>query len=281
MAELKGVLKLGKIGFLNSLPIYYALENGLVKHPFDIYEASPSELNTLVSRGELGVSAVSSLEYGCNYHKYLLIPEISISSVGPVKSVILFSDYPVDELDQRDILLTKKSYTSVYLLRLLFKKYWKVNPHYLRVERIDYDAERDKPAAVLAIGDDALKLLKSSTYRYHVDLGDVWYKWTGKPFVFAVWVINKDIVVTLNGHMELAYKALIEAKEFGLKHLSKIALEASLQNILSFPECLEYFRQLSYDLTEEYLEGLELFFSYLVESKMLPERPELRFYSCV
>ncbi len=271
-------LKLGKIGFLNILPVYYALEKGVVEHPFEIVEGSPSELNRMMSRGELGISAVSSLEYGHNYRKYLLVPGLSISSVGEVKSVVLFSNYPIRELDGREILVTSKSYTSVYLLKLLFNRYWYASPRYTETRAVEYPVECNRHSALLAIGDDALRLRKMKAYRYEVDLGSTWYEWTGKPFVFAVWVINRDIITGLNGHLEVAYRALLKAREFGLNHLSLVAKQASRGNILSFSECLEYFEQLSYDLSEEYLEGLDLFFSYLVECKMLSEKPEICFY---
>ena len=281
MANTVGTIRLGKIGFLNVLPVYYALEKGIVRHPFEILEASPSELNRMISRGYLGISAVSSLEYGYNYRKYMLFPDLSISSVGEVKSVVLFSDYSVCELDGREILLSSKSYTSVYLLRLLARRYWKVSPRYAEQRRTSNGLSPGRYSAVLAIGDDALKLAKKGAYRYRVDLGRAWYEWTGKPFVFAVWVINTDVVAGLNGHMKLAYNALMEAKKFGMEHIAEIASEASCGNILSYDECVEYFEQLRYDLTEEYLEGLDLFFEYLVECGMLPEKPHYRFYSAV
>jgi len=278
MGELDGSLRLGKIGFLNVLPVYYALEKGLIEHPFEIYEGSPSELNRMIAKGDLGISAISSLEYGCNYRKYLLIPGLSISSVGKVKSVVLFSDHPVEKLDQEGILLTNKSYTSVHLLRLLFSKFWEVNPCYIRDESSSgFHFYKNYPA-VLAIGDDALKLARGGKFRYQYDLGEAWHRWTGKPFVFAVWVINKRIMASLNGHMQVAYDALMAAKKFGMEHLTDIALEASSENILPYTECLEYFKQLRYDLTDEYLEGLELFFSYLVETRLLPEKPLIHFF---
>ncbi len=279
MVELTGAIKLGKIGFLNVLPVYYALEKGLVDHPFEICEASPSELNRMISAGRLGISAVSSLEYGYNHRKYLLIPDISISSVGAVKSVVLFSDHPVGELGGRKILLTKKSFTSVFLLKLLAQKCWHVSPGYVEGALGQETFFSKKYPAVLAIGDDALKLAKKKQYKYEFDLGSEWYEWTGKPFVFAVWVVNMKTMAGLNGHMSMAYKALMEAKKFGMKHLSMICREASTGNILSYRECLEYFKQLRYDLTEEYLEGLDLFFDYLVGCGMLPSKPDFRFYS--
>ena len=56
-----GLLKLGKIGFLNVLPIYFPMEAGIISHPFRIVSGDPAQLNRLMETGKLDMSAVSSI----------------------------------------------------------------------------------------------------------------------------------------------------------------------------------------------------------------------------
>jgi chorismate dehydratase len=67
-------LSLGKIGFLNVLPIYYPLETGILPHPFSIVSGVPSQLNELMSEGLLDVSVVSSIEYARHPGRYFILP---------------------------------------------------------------------------------------------------------------------------------------------------------------------------------------------------------------
>ncbi len=278
MGDIRFGLKLGKINFLNVFPIYYPLEQGMIDHPFDIVEASPSELNRMIFSGELGISAVSSVEYGYHFENYFLIPHLSISSSGRVGSVILFSHSSLSALHGRAVLVSNKSSTSSCLLRLLSLKYWNISPEFCHDDLGKDYSNASRFEAVLAIGDDALKLKKEKKFENEIDLGTAWYEWTKKPFVFGVWVINRQIITRLNGHIEFACRALWRAKELGLRNLGKLVGKASSKKVLSKGECLEYFMNLRYYLTDAYLGGLECFFQHLFEAHMLPEKPWLRFY---
>ena len=78
--------------------------------------------------GELDVSVVSAVEYARNAGAYHLLPDIALSCDGPVRSVALFSQRPVEELDGRTVLVSASSRTSVHLLELLCHDVWEVRP---------------------------------------------------------------------------------------------------------------------------------------------------------
>lgn len=271
-------LKLGKINFLNVFPIYYALEKGIIRHPFQIIYGTPSELNEIASSQNLIASAVSSVEYGRHFDHYFLIPNLSISAAGKVESVLLFSRYPVTELSNLPVLLSKKSLSSSFLLKLLFEKKWRSKPHYVDGKLAEGTLFDRNIAAILAIGDDALIIKKREIFPYVIDLGESWHEWTGKPFVFGVWVINRKMIPMFNGYIETACETLLKSKEYGLHNLNTIAHEAAKFGILPPGECLEYFRRIDYNFKPLQLEGMKLFFNYLVETGMLPEMPEICFY---
>src|SRR5439155_1018475 len=79
-------------------------------------------------------------------------------------------------------------------LELLCRDVWKVRPHFAqaRAEAADLDGLAHLPhEAVLVIGDAALLLAARHAYPHRYDLGDEWKRWTGLPFVFAMWAARR------------------------------------------------------------------------------------------
>src|SRR2546421_421588 len=189
-------MRVGRIGYINCYPVYGAIDRGVVPLSADLVTGTPSELNELLAAAELDVSVVSAVEYARNARDYVLLPDLAISCDGPVRSVALFSRRTVGQLDGRTVLLSASSRTSVALLELLCGDVWKVRPHFAeaRAEASDLDALEGLPHdAVLVIGDAALLLAARHAYPYRYDLGEAWKRWTGLPFVFAVWAARRAV----------------------------------------------------------------------------------------
>ena len=93
--------RLGRIAYLNVLPIYFALENIFGENGFHLVRGTPAELNALMRRGEVDLGSISAMEYGRAFRDYLLLPDLSISATGAVGSVLLFSRVPFSRLDGR------------------------------------------------------------------------------------------------------------------------------------------------------------------------------------
>ena len=188
-------MKLGRIPWINCYPVYGAIDRGLVSVPAELVSGTAAELNDLLAAGELQVSVVSAVEYARNAAEYHLLPDLAITSDGPVHSVALFSRRPLAELDHRTILITASSRTSVLLLDLLCRHRWGVRPNFAtaRAEAADLESLAGLPhEAVLVIGDAALLLRAQGRYPVRLDLGEAWKEWTGLPFVFAVWAARRD-----------------------------------------------------------------------------------------
>jgi chorismate dehydratase len=113
------LLRLGRIGYLNVLPIYHALETGEVEGHYQVASGPPAELNRLMAAGALDVSAASSIEYARRPEEYLLVPDLAIGSCGPVRSVLLLSRGPVGGLGGETILVSSQTHTSAALLKVL------------------------------------------------------------------------------------------------------------------------------------------------------------------
>src|SRR5512135_359953 len=109
--------RLGRISYLNVLPIYYAMESRFGVNGFQVVRGTPAELNGAMRRGEVDLGSISAMEYGRNYQDYLLLPDLSISSRGPVGSVLLFSRVPFQELTGRRVRVSAASASGAALVK--------------------------------------------------------------------------------------------------------------------------------------------------------------------
>ena len=264
-------VRLGRIPWINTFPVYGAIDRGLVRVNAEIVSGTASELNDLLAAGELDVSVVSAVEYARNAAAYHLLPDLAISCDGPVRSVKLFSRRPVTELDQATVLLTASSRTSVLLLELLCRHRWKVTPRFatVRAEAVDLTSLGEFPHdAVLVIGDAALLLAASGRYPVEADLGQEWKEWTGLPFVFAVWAARRQTDPEV---AQAIHQSLLESRTWGLDHLDELAEAAAKATGLAPAVCRHYFDDLDYRLSYRHLAGLTDFFRRLAQDGLVPD----------
>lgn len=254
-------MRIGRIGYINCAPVYGAIDRGIVALPAggELVTGTPAELNDLLVAGELDVSVISAIEYARHAKDLVLLADLAISCDGPVRSVALFSRRTVGQLDGRTVLLSASSRTSVALLELLCREVWKIKPKFAeaRAEAQDLDALAALPhEAVLVIGDAALKLAAAGTYPHRYDLGAEWKRWTGQPFVFAVWAARRmgSPVAMQRGH-----ESLLASRSWGLQHLDQIAEDAAESTNLPFDTCREYLSGLDYAFSDRHRSALNDF----------------------
>lgn len=270
-------LRLGRIGYLNVLPIYHPLETGIIPHEFDIVAGPPAVLNNMMARGDLHVSATSSIEYGRRAEDYFLVPDMGIGSRGPVMSVLLLSRRPVEDLAGQTILVSAETHTSAALLRLLFRDYYRFPVRYVTGSATTQISGPAAPEAFLAIGDEALRLRNHPDYPHVLDLGEAWRHWTGLPFIFGVWVVSRAAAAECR-FAENPAALLCRARDWGEAHMETI-LDLTLQGCpLDREELRSYYKGLVFHLGDEEQEGLRLFYSRLAAAGELPRAPELVFY---
>jgi chorismate dehydratase len=265
-------MRIGRIGYINCAPVYGAIDRGIVALPprGELVTGTPAELNDLLVAGELDVSVISAIEYARHAKELVLLPELAISCDGPVRSVALFSKKPVTQLGNHTVLTSASSRTSVALLELLCTDVWKIAPKFAeaRAEAQDLTSLAALPhEAVLVIGDAALKLAAAGTYQHRYDLGEEWKRWTGLPFVFAVWAARRaaDPTAVRRGHT-----ALLASRAWGLAHLDELAQEAARATGVAVATCLAYLSGLDYACTDKHLAGLTDFFRRLAAHGIVP-----------
>ncbi len=271
------VVRIGKFSFINTTPVYYPLEDIIGLNGFKVIKGSPSELNARFFRGELDISVISSQEYGLHAEKYLLLPELAIASRGTVKSVLFFSKYPLTALSGRRILMTDKSQTSASLLKIILEEFYEVLPIYDKGNLSSTDVYASDLAGFLAIGDEALRFRIESQEPYIIDLGETWRKFTGLPFVYAVWAVRRDFYEEFPQKVWEVYRLLTRSRDEGLKTLENIGSRVASHIPMSKEACLAYLRTLCFHLSPDALEGLVLFFRYLVKRGEYPSPVKIEF----
>ncbi len=272
------MLRVGRIPYINTYPVYGAVDRGIVSLDASMIDGVPSALNARMFDGSIDVSVISAVEYAMHAERYLLLPDLAITSDGAVRSVMLFSTRPVADLDGATVLVSRSSMTSVELLGLLFTERWGVSPRLVPADAESADIAHfgaEPHDARLVIGDAAL-LLSSGTHRasraypHQVDLGLEWKEWTGLPFVFAVWVAQRTTPVA---EALAVHAGLIASRDWGVANLPILAAQAADSTGVPREICLQYFAGLDYRLSMPHLRGLTEFYRRLDATGRVPARP--------
>jgi len=267
------MLTIGQITYANCTPIFHEL---MKQFPIDRYRmvrGVPAVLNGMLRQGEIDLCPSSSIEYGLRADRYYLLPDLSISAIGPVKSVFLFSRVPIEELAGRTIGLTSESETSVVLLKILLRKYHGITARFEPTSGLDLD----RFAACLLIGDTALKTALAKPDGICFDLGELWHAATGLPFVFALWIVRREVVERQHGELKLLLVDLLAAKERAEGAYGEIAENSQESTWMDRKELVDYWQTISYDLTPAHQQGVCRFFRDAHDMGILPVAPQLRF----
>ncbi len=270
------MLRIGRIQYANCTPIFQALgELNLSGDDYQFVGGVPAYLNGRLADGQIDVCPSSSIEYAYHSERYLIIPDLSISSCGPVESVLLFSAVPIEKLDGKTVQLSSESATSVNLLKILLKLRFGCECAF-RVTSLNLESALEQTPALLLIGDPALRAVLSKPQLYVYDLGEIWYQWTGKPFVFALWLASREAALRECAGMFDFVRHLRLAKQYALQHLEQIADTSPDAVWMGRERLLSYWRHsISYDLTEDHLDGLRRFFRHAAELGLIDAAPEL------
>lgn len=266
-------MRLGYIDYLNCYPYYHGL---LQNQPpgIEIFPDYPSGLNEKIQNGFLDMSPVSSGAFPGFQGDVLLHNEFCLSSVGYVRSVVLMSRAPIEELGGARVGLTMASQTSVILLKILLEKHYGLKPLYEpALPRPDL-AGLD---AVLVIGNDAMTGLCQDA-RYIYDLGDLWMRKTGYPVVFAVFAVRKTSAEKYGEEI----KFITETFRSSLDLLGGSDPGLIESAVKKYPEvkcgAAEYYRLLKYDFTPQMKGALMFYFSEAASLGLLEPVKEISYY---
>ncbi len=257
-------LKIGKITYANLFPIFYILEKEANCSEYEFIEGVPSDLNQRIRHGEVDISPSSSIELLRNASKYTLIENHSISSRGPVGSILLFSKRPIEALDGTTVLISSQSETSAALIRIVLEKFYAMTCFFRSTADPVKKALRSCEAYLL-IGDEALAEALKWPKLFIYDVGELWYKNTGLPFTFALWIVRRECLTEKADLLERFTNDLNNAKTKALKDFPAVAAASPLRQFLSEEYLVSYWNRISYDFGEGHKKGFDLFRRYAEE----------------
>lgn len=231
------------MSYLNTKPLLYGFKQTGILNNIDLIEDYPSKIAAMLLNDEIDVGLVPVAVIK-NLKKHFIVSDYCIASDNEVASVAIFSNQPLEEITH--VLLDYQSRTSVNLTKILFKHFWKKDIEFIDASE-NYINEINGTTAGLIIGDRALDAIEHFTFQY--DLAKAWKSFTGLPFVFAVWVANKNL-------SEEFIHQFNYANSLGLEKIEEVIQELDYKNY----DLKKYFNQnISYVLDDEKRKGLEMF----------------------
>jgi chorismate dehydratase len=239
----------GAVSYLNTKPLVYGFEKGQLNDQIELIFEYPAKVAAMLLQDEIDIGLIPVAVIP-KLKEHYIISDYCIGASNPVASVCMFSDVPVNEITH--LLLDYQSRTSVALLKILLKHYWKISPILIDTQN-GYQQDIKGTTAGLVIGDRALKQRKQSPYIY--DLAEAWRSMTGLPFLFAAWVANKKLP---DFFIENFNKATGE----GLHHIAEIVAANSFAeyNLHTY-----YTKNIDYNLDDEKRKALGEFLEYINE----------------
>lgn len=269
-------LRIGRIAYLNVEPYFHYLRDA--GFCGEIVAGVPAELNAMLASGAIDVCPSSSYEYGLHADKYCLLPGHSISSIGPVHSVLLFAP-EISSLAGSPIVITGESATSVNLLKILLREFCGVEDFSLHVPDGPVEQSLADGQPALLIGDRALAAARECPEGMQVyDLGALWYHFTGLPFVFALWILRREAAEQCPEAVLALARQLQEARQQAFAHLPEMAQKLAQSSGFPARHLVEYWQGMSYDLTDGHLEGLTLYFTLCHKYGLLETIPDCHFF---
>ncbi|MAM05526.1 MAG: radical SAM protein [Flavobacteriales bacterium] len=242
------MIKISSVSYLNSLPFIYGIKESDLYSEIELFLDPPSLCADKLIKDEIDIGLVPVVTLH-SLKNYKILSEYCIGSEGVVDTVCVFSNVPINQV--KTILLDPQSRTSVELLKILLKNHWGINP-VLYSEKIDLELENNNSAA-LVIGDDAFPLHNKFEFVY--DLSLEWSTMTGMPFVFAVWVTNKN----LNPNFIQKFN---QALDFGVRNINKSLSVSNVSHEIFVKDPLKYLNsRISYNFDENKKKAMNFFLS--------------------
>ena len=270
-------LRIGRIAYLNVAPYFHYLHGE--DFTGEIVSGVPSGLNAMLAEGTIDACPSSSYEYALHADDYFLLPGHSISSVGPVHSVLLFTPGPLHTLMGTEIAITGESATSINLLKILLHEFCGIDDVSFKVPRGEVEELLNNGQSALLIGDRALAAARDCPPNFQMtDLGALWYHFTGVPFVFALWILRREAVIKSPNEISLLAEQLHASRNHAFRNMPEMATQLSDRTGFSAEQLEAYWRGMSYDLSDGHIEGLRLYFTLCHKHGLLEKIPDFHFF---
>jgi len=241
-------IKISAVSYTNTRPFLYGIQHTDILNQIDLSLDIPADcaqklIDDKVDIGLIPVAATLNLPY------WEIISDYCIGANGPVNSVFIFSNCPINEV--KFVQLDPESRSSNNLARVLLKNYWKSSAQ-LTINAKDYAESNDRHTAFVQIGDRTFG--KTERFAFVYDLAEEWKKFTGLPFVFAAWIANKPIPAEFVKEFNTSLK-------IGLDHRTELLKELPTRPDFDLEDYLMH--KLDFNLDADKKKALYLFLDYI------------------
>jgi cyclic dehypoxanthinyl futalosine synthase len=258
-------LRVAAVEYLNARPLYDALRN---ERGVSLSLGLPVEVARQIAEDEADV-ALMPVAAAATLGELRVARGMAIGSRGAVRSVLIVSECPVDELTELALDLSSRS--SVVLARLLLRaRRGGKEPLLFGCAPSEGLASVRGTRGALVIGDPALAI--EGKFPHVFDLGQAWLEETGLPFVFAAWFGRPGAL------SEEGERVLQGARDTGLSRRDVLADAHAERSGLASVSLRAYLRDaIRYELGDEERAGLERFYDDAARAGLLP-RTTVRFF---
>lgn len=256
-------MRIGCVKYLNARPL-------ICGWPGEVELDHPSALCQRLANGELDVALVSSFEFLHN-PIYQIVDDVSISSDGPVYSVVVCHRGEISKIEE--IQLDPASKTSVNLLCCLLAELG-LNARLIHGEPAGGSLQATSGARLL-IGDQAIQFRQKYAGEFQFwDLGEQWKKLIDLPFVYALWLIRPEVTEATS-----IGRRLRELRDKNLANLDDLIEEPEAgvddhgNRKMSREFLGRYYRKhIRFSFGERERQGLQRFATLCVKHGLLPRR---------
>jgi len=260
--------------YLNAAPLCYSFVYGSQKDRCTILsDEAPARCAELLADGSANAALIPVIEYQ-RIPGLKIAQGACVASKRSVRSVLLASRVPIDQV--RSVALDTSSRTSAALIQIILGRFYDLRVSY-RSSPPQLANMLESNDAALIIGDPAMLIDRSALHVY--DLAEEWRKHTGLPFVFAFWAIRSDSAEWFGpGKSEDRRVDFLAAKLEGTAHADELAALYSERLGLPREDLFSYLTEaISYDLDDESLQGLRLYYELASEAGLIQEARSLVF----
>jgi chorismate dehydratase len=279
-------VRISIVEYLNTAPLVRGFTHGPLRGKYELSFTVPSQCAEALRSGAVDVAIIPAIEYQ-RIPDLVILPNLSIASKKSVRSLLLVSKKPIQEVAR--IALDRSSRSTQALTRILCEKLWHIKPEFFEAAP-DLPEMLEHADVALLIGDPALRLAIACSPGAHRDAsGDIvstasfaglsgngpvyiydvvekWRAMTSLPAVLAVWAARQESVTP-----ELV-QDFQESLAFGLQHVDAIASEAAEEMKLPAADLRRYLLEnIDYHLDEENLRGLRRYYEFAAELGLIPE----------
>lgn len=245
-------IRISAVKYANTYPFIWGLRDSGFDKRVILETDHPTECaaKLISGRADIGLIPVAALPL---LKKYNIISDYCIGANGKVRTVMLLSNCPFDNIEA--INLDYRSKSSVNLTRVLAKDMWKRKFRWINTSEI-FDFENiGKNEAVVLIGDQCFEF--EDRFKYKIDLAEEWKKQTGLPFVFACWVSNRELDNKFIADFNSALKS-------GIDNIGKVAKAYAANGLINEADLKEYLtKNIDYIFDNDKKKGMELFLKLL------------------